>query len=190
MPENPYMLRTFNFLVTLSQSSKAPEGAAGTKDKSAVGTQGDPNAAGEALVDGGFQECTGLTIEMDVQDYPEGGRNDGVIRRVGRAKYQPIVLKRGMFNTPAGKAENSLWAWFQETVSGDKPPRRYDGTISVLGLGGSSVATWNFVRGLPAQIVGPQLNAKTGEIAIEEIHIAHEGLLLSIPNAPTAQRKS
>jgi len=34
---------------------------------------------------------------MDVQDYLEGGRNDGIIRRAGRAKYTNIVLKRGMF---------------------------------------------------------------------------------------------
>ena len=36
-----------------------------------------------------------------------------------------------------------------------------------------------FDRGLPAKISGPQLNAKSGEIAIEELHIAHEGLRLA-----------
>ena len=40
------------------------------------------------------------------------------------------------------------------------------------------VASWTYERGLPAKISGPQLNAKTGEIAIEELHIAHEGLRL------------
>jgi hypothetical protein len=34
---------------------------------------------------------------------------------------------------------------------------------------------------LPAKIRGPQLNAKTGEIAIEELTIAHEGLRLGAP---------
>jgi len=28
------------------------------------------------------------------------------------------------------------------------------------------------------KVSGPQLNAKTGEVAIEELHIAHEGLRL------------
>jgi hypothetical protein len=28
------------------------------------------------------------------------------------------------------------------------------------------------------KIRGPELNAKTGEVAIEELHIAHEGLRL------------
>ena len=40
------------------------------------------------------------------------------------------------------------------------------------------VATWQFERGVPAKVRGPELNAKTGEIAIEELHIAHEGLRL------------
>lgn len=171
-----YLIRTFNFLVSLRRSSTAEEGAPGALD---------PSTTGNALVDGGFQECTGLDIEMDVQDYQEGGRNDGVIRRIGRARYQPLVLKRGMFLTPAGKLENSLWKWFQEAVGGQVLPRRYDGIVNVLGVGGATVATWTFTRGLPAKIVGPSLNAKTGEIAIEELHIAHEGLRLSIP-PPTA----
>jgi hypothetical protein len=39
-------------------------------------------------------------------------------------------------------------------------------------------AVWAFDRGLPLKIVGPALNAKTGEIALEELHIVHEGLRL------------
>ena len=55
----------------------------------------------QRLGDGGFQEVTGLEVELDVQEYEEGGRNDGDVRRVGRAKYQPLVCKRGMLATGA-----------------------------------------------------------------------------------------
>lgn len=130
-----------------------------------------------ALANGAFQECTGLEIEMDVQEYLEGGRNDGVIRRVGRAKYSNIVLKRGMLHQD-GHVNDELWKWLQDIVSGG-PVTRYDGIIEVKSRDGSMVvATWGFERGLPAKISGPQLNGKTGEIAIEELHIAHEGLRL------------
>ena len=42
------------------------------------------------------------------------------------------------------------------------------------------VAKWgnSLAVRLPAKLVGPQLNAKTGDVAIEELHIAHEGLHL------------
>ena len=133
------------------------------------------------LGDGGFAECTGLDVEMDVQELLEGGRNDGVVRRVGRGKYQSIVLKRGML-FPRGDAVNmELWQWLQDVVAGVRPVARYDGLVDVFDTGDTVVARWAFTRGLPAKISGPQLNAKSGEIAIEELHIAHEGLRLVTP---------
>jgi len=134
-----------------------------------------------ALGDGGFQECTGLDIEMDVQEVVEGGRNNGVVRLVGRGKYSNIVLKRGMLFPEGGTVSTELWGWLQGILNGVRPVVRYDGVIQVLSQDmGQTVATWTFDRGLPAKIVGPQLNAKTGEIAIEELTIAHEGLRLRI----------
>lgn len=130
---------------------------------------------------GGFQECSGLDIEMEVNEYFEGGRNDAVIQRVGRAKYSRLILKRGMLHQPGKPADAALWTWVQDTVSGVRPARRYSGDVEVLGFGEAVVAHWRFDRGLPAKVVGPQLNARTGEVAIEELHIAHEGLRLVTP---------
>ncbi len=134
----------------------------------------------DRLGDGGFQEVSGLEVEMDVAELLEGGRHDGVIRRVGRAKYQPLVCKRGMFRPGGGtEAQPELWQWFQDIVAGRLPVRRYSGRVSVRGQKfGDVVATWRFTRALPAKLVGPQLNAKSGEIAIEELHLHHEGLFL------------
>jgi phage tail-like protein len=162
------LLRAFRFQVKLRKSPAAEEGAQ---------LPGD-SPSGAPLGDGAFQECSGLEVEMDVQDYQEGGRNDGIIRRVGRAKYSPIVLKRGMFFGGAGGVNRDLWRWIQGVVAGERPVARYDGIIEVMSVGETVVATWVFDRGLPAKIRGPELNAKTGEIAIEELHIAHEGLRL------------
>ncbi|HXU44876.1 MAG TPA: phage tail protein [Thermoanaerobaculia bacterium] len=139
---------------------------------------GSGGGTGTQLADGAFQECTGLEIDLDVQEYLEGGRNDGVVRRVGRAKYQNVVLKRGMFYSPGGGVNRDLWLWLQGIASGERPVRRYDGVVEVMSVGDQVVATWEFDRGLPAKVKGPELNAKTGELAIEELHIAHEGLRL------------
>jgi len=151
------LLRSFRFRILLSLS--APGG-------------------GTALADGAFQECSGLEIDMDTQEFYEGGRNDGVVRRVGRAKYVPIILKRGMLYGDSGNVNRELWDWLQGVASGVRPVQRYDGRIKVMSVGDNVAATWTFDRGLPAKIRGPELNAKTGEVAIEELHIAHEGLRL------------
>jgi phage tail-like protein len=145
------------------------------------GSGADPSSTlaltGAPLADGAFQEVSGLDVELDVQELVEGGRNDGIIRRVGRAKYQPIVLKRGMFYT-GGAVNRDLWTWLQDVAAGIRPVRRYDGIVEVMSVGDQVAARWLFERGLPAKITGPQLNAKTGEIAVEELHISHEGLRL------------
>lgn len=131
------------------------------------------------LGDGGFQEVSGLEVEMDVAEHAEGGRNDGTIRLLGRAKYQPLVCKRGMFGPPrGGQAEQELWQWLQDVVAGVRPVRRYNGTVRVQDQAGGTTAVWRFQRALPAKIVGPALNAKSGEIAVEELHLHHEGLFL------------
>ncbi len=168
-PKSPQLLPAFRFEVTLLRSAQVVPEAFGWWYL-------DLLLAGQSLGDGGFQECSGLEVEMDVQEYQEGGRNDGVIRRVGRAKYSNIVLKRGMFYGEDEQASRQLWEWLQGVVSGKRPVTRYDGIVQVRNAAGTTVATWAFERGLPAKIRGPELNAKTGEVAIEELHIAHEGL--------------
>ena len=167
------LIQTFRFRVTLTVSP-APR---------------KPNRA--KLGDGYFAECSGLELEADVRDYLEGGRNDAVVRRVGRVKLVPIVLKRGMFvvslsaGSP-GYADTQLWDWLTGMVRGELPIPRYNGMVQVLEPKKNSqreVARWTFTRGLPSKVTGPSLNAKTGEIAIEELHIVHEGLQLSHPQA-------
>ncbi len=172
------LLQTFNFEVELRRSAELRAGELGTRNAPPP----PPGQAGtsELLCSGGFQECSGLEVELDIQELMEGGRNDGVIRRVGRAKYQPITLKRGMFFAPdngAAGLDRSLWRWLQSISAGTVPVPRYDGSIRVK-HNGTTIATWSFVRGLPARLRGPELNAKTGDIAIEELSIAHEGLKL------------
>jgi phage tail-like protein len=161
----------------LGAAASASFSAAAVASAAVSASIGIGGPAGDLLGDGAFQECSGLEIEQDVQEIVAGGDNARVVKRVGRAKYQNIVLKRGMFF--AGGAVNAdLWTWIQDVVNNVRPVARYDGTIEVMDVGDVVVATWTFSRGLPARIRGPTLHAQTGEIAIEELHIAHEGLRL------------
>jgi phage tail-like protein len=143
-------------------------------------TRANPGQGPSRLGDGAFSECSGLELEADVKEYLEGGNNDGVVRRVGRVKLVPLILKRGMFlPSPGGTADNALWAWLSGMVSGVLPIPRYNGEIEVYDPSGKRVlARWTFDRALPSKVSGPSLNARTGEIAVEELHLVHEGLRL------------
>jgi phage tail-like protein len=136
-----------------------------------------PSTGGSNLGTGGFQECSGLDVEMDVREHLQGGANHQVIRQIGRAKYTPITLKRGMVCATGTTTNTELWQWFDDIVTG-RQPRRYDGLIEVLSGDDKAAATWIFRRGLPQKVTGPQLNAATGAVAIEELQIAHEYLRL------------
>lgn len=175
MDDKDLFLRAFRFNLKLRRSPDERAGLSRTREsRAATGPISDA-----AFGDGAFQEVSGLEIELDIAEYLEGGRNDGVIRRLGRAKYVPLVLKRGMFYSPDGKLNRALWEWLQSISIGTLPVPRYDGIVEVWGKNEDEiVATWEFERGVPARVRGPELNAKTGEVAIEELHIAHEGLRL------------
>ena len=183
MADTNILLTAFRFEVRLLRS---PDVVAGRQNLPGAGEGYNPPTGAAELGTGGFQECAGLEIEMDIQEYQEGGRNNGTVRRVGRAKYQPIVLKRGMFfrSDGDGQVNTELWHWMQRIVNGERPVPRYDGLIHVMGNDNTVRATWMFDRCLPSKIRGPELNAKTGEIAIEELTIAHEGLRLLPAETP------
>src|SRR5689334_17558281 len=123
------LLTAFRFELSLI---RAPNVLAGAQRLLGASDSEAPPTGSDLLGNGGFQECGGLEIEMDVQEYQEGGRNNGVIRRAGRAKFQPLVLKRGMFfdgggaGAAANKANADLWQWMQRIIGGERPIPRYD----------------------------------------------------------------
>jgi phage tail-like protein len=158
---------------------------------------GDPPAAQpspDLIGHGAFAECEGLELEADLKELLEGGANDAVVRRAGRVKLVPIVLKRGMLvvgpgagstagpPTPgSGSAETALWDWLQGMVAGTLPVPRYDGSVEVRDPADRRVvARWVFTRGLPQKVSGPRFDAKSGEIAMESLTIAHEGLRMEV----------
>jgi phage tail-like protein len=116
----------------------------------------------------GFNECTGLEMSLDVQEFMEGGNNGTVLKFPTRVKPGNLTLKKGLTSNP------DLWNWFYDFVSGRG--RRRDGLITVQDSAHRPHTVWGFRRGLPAKYSGPQLNAAQNAVAIESIEIAHEGL--------------
>ena len=116
----------------------------------------------------GFSECSGLQLEIEVQDYHEGGMNAIMRKFPGHTKQTNITLKRGI-------VDRSLWNWFYETTQGTITFR--DGSIIVRDpSGGQELMRWRFVRAFPAKLVGPELNATQNNVAVETLELCHEGL--------------
>lgn len=128
-------------------------------------------AATSAVMDvalGGFSECSGLEMSLDVHEYEEGGRNGGTLKFPTRVKWQNITLKKGV------GAGTALWDWQYGFVDGRG--KRRDGIIVLQNELRIPNNIWYFRRGLPVRYTGPSLNAGQSAVAIESIEIAHEGL--------------
>lgn len=122
-------------------------------------------------VQGAFRECTGLGSESQVVEYratDERGKPI-LIREPGTMKYTDITLKRGITDSM------DMWTWRKQVEDGDIDSARRSGTITLYNQRGEPVARWNFERAWPQKLNGPTYDAKTNEVAIEELTITHEG---------------
>lgn len=117
---------------------------------------------------GGFSECAGLEMSLQVEDYKEGGNNGQLLKFPTRVTWSNITLKRGI------GVGTALWDWHYGFVEGKG--KRRDGMIILLSDLHLPNNIWCFRRGLPVKYTGPSLNATQNNVAIESIEIAHEGI--------------
>jgi phage tail-like protein len=122
----------------------------------------------DGLLVGGFSECSGLQVEVEVENYPEGGVNDYVHHFKGRAKYPPLVLKHGL------SLMEGLWSWHQDVIQGEF--ERLNGTIYLLNRMQIPVLWWDFKEAFPTKWTGPELRADSGNVAFESVELVHKGL--------------
>jgi phage tail-like protein len=133
-----------------------------------------PDGKSAPLAKAAFAECDGLELTHDVKTIRSGGANDRAVRVPGLINYSNLTLKRGM------TGNFDLWTWFEDSVA--DPWLRANAEIVLLGEDGSSErARFQLHRCLPAKLKAPALNAKDGQIAIEEFQLAYEKLQLARP---------
>ena len=120
------------------------------------------------LCSGAFAECSGLEATMEPKVIKEGGRNWGALQRMGQVTFATIILKRGMTQT------KDLWAWFNQVGQGSYA-HRLNAIITMFDMQGNGVLSWKIKRALPIKFKAADLNAKGTDVAIEELHLAHEG---------------
>lgn len=152
MAEPIYPFTTFNFSVEINR-----------------------NDSSAPLVNAAFSDCDGLEMSMEVKTIREGGGNDRQIRLNGPVSYGQLTLKRGM-------TENfDLWRWFDDSVQ--HPRLRADADVVLLAADGvTERVRFRLERCLPVKLKAPAMNAKDGQIAIEELQIAYETMRLNPTN--------
>jgi phage tail-like protein len=115
----------------------------------------------------GFCEVTGLEISIEPIEYREGG--DRSIRKIpGLTKFGDVTLKRGITNA------HELEDWIKNVSEGQ--PDRRNAVITLLDEQRQEIARWVLVNTFPRKWEGPDLNAKSSEVAIESLTLCVERL--------------
>ena len=156
MSEADRPLQAFNFEVTFTAASLTDESS---------------DAEEVPLCSGSFSEVSGLEATMEPKVIKEGGRNYGVVQRAGQVTFATVVLKRGMTSV------RDLWKWF-DLIARGRYAKRLNVRVAMNDEFGIPVITWLLRRALPIKCKAADLNAQGTNVAIEELHLAHEGLEL------------
>ncbi len=120
----------------------------------------------------GFTEVSGLNVETGVIEYRHGASPEYAVTKMpGMQTNGNITMKRGTF-----LGDNEFYDWWN-TVALNTIERR-DLTISLLNEAHEPVVVWKVKNCWPTKVESTDLNATGGEVAIESIEIAHEGLTM------------
>lgn len=114
-----------------------------------------------------FQEVTGLTVDVNLDTYNEGGENRFVHRLPGRTKYGDLVLKRGM------TLVSGVTAWCVDAIENFN----YQPTnmlISLLNEDHLPVSSWYITNAIPIKYDITGLNAEQNQIVIESMTLRYE----------------
>lgn len=123
------------------------------------------------LCAGAFSEVSGLEATMTPFSIAEGGHNYGLQHRVGSVDFATVILKRGMTQT------RDLWKWFELVHISGALTMRLDVSIQMRDAANQPILIWDLRRALPVKFKAADLLAtRATEVAIEELHIIHEGL--------------
>ncbi len=127
-----------------------------------------------ASAQAGFQEVSGLGMEITVAEYRNGNEKDNAVRKItGMYKVPDVTLKRGVIGAL------DLYEWLDQVRNGDQAQLRTI-TIQLLSEDRATVAMeWRLLNARPIKYTGPSLNGKGTDVAIEELVLACERIELA-----------
>ncbi len=119
----------------------------------------------------GFQEVSGLGMEVAVAEYRNGNsKENSVVKITGLNKTTDVTMKRGIIGSL------DLYQWMDQVRNGDQAALR---TVTVRLQSedhAAVVQTWKLLRARIVKFTSGPLNAMGTDVAMEEIVLAYERL--------------
>ena len=121
----------------------------------------------EGLVSGGFLRVKGLSREVRVESYKEGGVNEYEHKLAGQVTYPSVVLERGL-------AREDLWYWAFAASEGLIVRKNI--WIRLQNEAGEKAWAWHLDWALPVKWSRSDLDANASQVVMESLELAHHGL--------------
>jgi len=125
--------------------------------------------------DNAFQEVSGLTVELEVEEVREGGQNMYKHKLPSVARYSNLVLKRGFVS-----ADSPLADWCSNTLllaNFTKPIQTIDVELDLLNAEGTPLASWIFMEAWPVKWSISEFKSMDNSLAIENLELAYSAFL-------------
>ena len=121
-----------------------------------------------------FSEVSGLQLNVEVDEYSEGGQNGFVHKLPGRMTWPNLVFRRGITDSDA------LFAWVQKSsgegfaANGNKLTRS-TGAVTIVDAESTRLRAWDLDGVFPIRWTGPKLSVNESAALEEELEVAHAG---------------
>ena len=117
--------------------------------------------------DNRFQEVTGLSSEVTLEEYREGGNNNHPYRLPTGVKFGNLVLKRGYIS------DTAVADWVRQALQ-DFVFEPTDVDVALLNESHEPLAQWSFTGAYPVKWSLSDLKAMDNAIAIESLELAYK----------------
>ena len=119
----------------------------------------------------GFQEASGIGMEVTVAEYRNGTEKENGVRKItGLNKSTDVTLKRGVIGSL------NLYAWLNDIRNGNQNALR-NVTVQLQNEDHTAVVqTWKLMRARIIKHTSGPMNAKGTDVAMEELVLAYERL--------------
>jgi len=128
---------------------------------------------------GGWATCRGLLVDFLNDKIKEGGNYDSFTIIPERVMYTPITLTRAMNSADSSAVQGWLGRvvreWYADSSDGGYSD--HTAQITLLDAHQEAVVTWSLRNVYPRRWRGPDLDARSGNVAVETLELEHEGFL-------------
>jgi phage tail-like protein len=114
-----------------------------------------------------FRDVAGLSLELEEESVTEGGENRFIQKLPVRARYQDLVLKRGLLTSSA------VHKWCMDAIQNlDIQPVTV--WVTLLNESHEPLQTYTFINAWPKKWSISDLNAESSAIIIESLELAYQ----------------